>query len=114
MPAPPAREVRLRADAARNRQAIIGTARKLYGKRGLDVPFDEIARAAGVGNATLYRHFPTRLDLQAAVYRSQVQSVCEAADELLAAMPPEQALIGWVHALGSYLVTKRVSHRLRP
>src|SRR5579872_4321071 len=76
-------------------------------------PLDDIARRAGVGIGTLYRHFPTRVDLQAAVYRSQVQTVCDAADELLVSNSPEQALLGWVRALAAYLVTKRgLAHAL--
>ena len=78
-----------------------------------DAPLDDIARRAGVGIGTLYRHFPTRVDLQAAVYRSQVQTVCDAADELLVSNSPEQALLGWVRALAAYLVTKRgLAHAL--
>ena len=50
----------LRADAATNRQALLDAAARLYSERGLDVPYEEIAREAGVGRATLYRHFPTR------------------------------------------------------
>jgi AcrR family transcriptional regulator len=79
MPAPPTRDVPLRADAARNRQAIIDSASKLYGQRGLGVPFDEIARAAHVGNATLYRHFPSRCALVAAVFADTLRRVSEAA-----------------------------------
>jgi AcrR family transcriptional regulator len=100
-------EPRMRADARRSHAKLVEAATAAFAERGADAPLDDIARRAGVGIGTLYRHFPTRTDLQAAVYRSQVQSVCEAADELLTAMSPEQALIGWVHALGAYLVTKR-------
>jgi AcrR family transcriptional regulator len=100
-------EPRMRADARRSHTKLVEAATAAFAEKGADAPLDDIARRAGVGIGTLYRHFPTRTDLQAAVYRSQVQSVCEAADELLTAMSPEQALIGWVHALGAYLVTKR-------
>jgi AcrR family transcriptional regulator len=100
-------EPRMRADARRSHGKLVEAATAAFAEKGADAPLDDIARRAGVGIGTLYRHFPTRTDLQAAVYRSQVQSVCEAADELLTAMSPEQALIGWVHALGAYLVTKR-------
>jgi AcrR family transcriptional regulator len=68
-----------RADAARNRQSIIEAARAVCGQRGLDAPLDEIARRAGVGNATLYRHFPTRCALVAAMFADQLQDVVEAA-----------------------------------
>jgi AcrR family transcriptional regulator len=100
-------EPRMRADARRSRVKLLAAATAAFAEGGADAPLDDIARRAGVGIGTLYRHFPTRLDLQAAVYRSQVQTVCEAADELLVSTDPEHALIGWVHALGAYLVTKR-------
>jgi AcrR family transcriptional regulator len=70
---------RLRVDAARNRQALIDAARAVYGRRGLDAPLDDIARAAGVGNATLYRHFPTRCALATAIFADTLQRVLDAA-----------------------------------
>src|SRR5450759_2525978 len=79
MPAPRTRDVRLRADAARNRRVIVETARELYGQRGLDAPFDEIAKIAGVGNATLYRHFPSRCALVAAVFADTLRRIVDAA-----------------------------------
>jgi AcrR family transcriptional regulator len=100
-------EPRMRADARRSRAKLLEAATAAFAEHGADAPLDDIARRAGVGIGTLYRHFPTRLDLQAAVYRSQVQSVCDAADQLLVTATAEQALVGWVHALGAYLVTKR-------
>jgi AcrR family transcriptional regulator len=78
-----AHAVRLRADAARNREAIVEAARGLYGQRGLGVPFDEIARHASVGNATLYRHFPTRCSLVSAVFAETLRRVVDAADDAL-------------------------------
>ncbi|MDQ1726174.1 MAG: hypothetical protein QOK14_219 [Frankiaceae bacterium] len=80
MAAPLPREAPLRADAARNRDAILETARRLYGQRGLGVPLDEIARLAGVGNATLYRHFPSRCELVAAVFACTLGEVIAAAE----------------------------------
>jgi AcrR family transcriptional regulator len=100
-------EPRMRADARRSRAKLLEAATAAFAEHGADAPLDDIARRAGVGIGTLYRHFPTRLDLQAAVYRSQVQTVCDAADDLLVTTSPEQALIGWAHALAAYLVTKR-------
>jgi AcrR family transcriptional regulator len=101
---PPAK---MRADARRSRAKLLDAATIAFAENGADAPLDDIARRAGVGIGTLYRHFPTRLDLQAAVYRSQVQSVCATADELIATATPEQAFAGWVRALAGYLVTKR-------
>ena len=97
----------MRADARRSRAKLLEAATAAFAEHGAEAPLDDIARRANVGIGTLYRHFPTRLDLQAAVYRSQVQSVCDRADELLVSADPGQALIAWVHALGAYLVTKR-------
>jgi AcrR family transcriptional regulator len=84
VPALPTRAAPLRADAARNRLTIIETASRLYGQRGLDTPLDEIARAAGVGNATLYRHFPSRCVLIAAVFENTLRRVTKAAAVALA------------------------------
>ena len=97
----------LRADARRNRDRLLDAAVRAFSQDRADVTLDAIAKGAGVGIGTLYRHFPTRLDLQAAVYRSQVLAVCEAASELVATVPPEQAFFGWVRAMAGYLTTKR-------
>jgi len=65
---PPSKPIRLRADAQRNRDKIVATARTLFAERGLDVPMDEIAKNAGVGSGTLYRNFPTLDELITAVF----------------------------------------------
>jgi AcrR family transcriptional regulator len=104
---PHACEVKLRADAARNRQAIIESAGALYGQRGLDVPFDEIARLAGVGNATLYRHFPSRCELVAAVFADTLRRVVAAAAEALAAADPWDGFAGHVRFLCRLQATDR-------
>ena len=67
----------MRADARRSRAKLLEAATAAFAEHGADAPLDDIARRAGVGIGTLYRHFPTRIDLQAAVYRSQVQTVCD-------------------------------------
>src|SRR5215472_16075048 len=100
-------ERRMRADARRSRAKLLEAATAAFAEHGADAPLDDIARRAGVGIGTLYRHFPTRLDLQAAVFRSQVQSVCATADELVETATPQQAFAGWLRALAAYLVTKR-------
>jgi AcrR family transcriptional regulator len=74
----------LRADAARNRSQLLEVARALFAERGLDVPLDEIARRAGVGNATLYRRFPTRCHLVAAVFTDALREIVSAAERALA------------------------------
>jgi AcrR family transcriptional regulator len=100
-------EPRMRADARRSRARLLDAATAAFAETGADAPLEDIARRAGVGIGTLYRHFPTRLDLQAAVYLSQVRTVCAAADDFLGTTSPDQALAGWLRALGGYLATKR-------
>ena len=102
-----------RADARQNHIRLITAATQAFAEKGADAPLEDIARRAGVGIGTLYRHFPTRLDLQAAVFRNQVVSVCGAGDALLETAPPEQAFTAWIRSLNAYLVTKRgLSHAL--
>jgi AcrR family transcriptional regulator len=104
---------KLRADARHNNARLIAAATAAFAERGAEAPLEDIARRAGVGIGTLYRHFPTRLDLQAAVFRSQVGAVCGEGEALAAAVSPEEAFAGWLRALGGYLVTKRgLSHAL--
>jgi len=100
-------EPRMRADARRSRAKLLAAATAAFAENGADAPLEDIARRAGVGIGTLYRHFPTRTDLQAAVFRSQVDAVCSTADELIGTVTPEQAFAGSLHAIGSYLITKR-------
>src|SRR6266550_8988540 len=104
---------KLRADARQNNARLIAAATAAFAERGAEAPLEDIARRAGVGIGTLYRHFPTRLDLQAAVFRSQVSAVCGKGDELLEQAPPGQAFAAWMRNLAGYLVTKRgLSHAL--
>jgi AcrR family transcriptional regulator len=100
-------EPRMRADARRSRAKLIEAATIAFAENGADAPLEDIARRAGVGIGTLYRHFPTRTDLQAGVFRSQVEVVCTTADELIGTVSPEQAFAGSVRAIAGYLVTKR-------
>jgi AcrR family transcriptional regulator len=74
---------RLRADAERNRTALLAAARDIFGEHGLDASLDEIARRAGVGNATLYRRFPTRRDLIAEVFAGQMAEYVTLAERAL-------------------------------
>jgi AcrR family transcriptional regulator len=110
---PPRPPEQLRADARQNHARLITAATTAFAEKGADAPLEDIARRAGVGIGTLYRHFPSRLDLQAAVFRSQVGTVCGQGDALLETASPEQAFAGWMRALAAYLVTKRgLSHAL--
>ncbi|WP_214111285.1 TetR/AcrR family transcriptional regulator [Acrocarpospora catenulata] len=78
----------LRADAERNRTQLVRVAREVFAERGLDAPLDEIARRAEVGNATLYRRFPTRGDLIAAVFVETLGEVVAATDRAIAEPDP--------------------------
>lgn len=80
----PKRSRPLRADAERNRERIVAAAAKLFADRGFSVPFEEVARAAGVGVATLYRRFPTRTDLAVAVFERTISSYTDVVDRALA------------------------------
>src|SRR6201995_1177891 len=97
----------MRADARRSHERLLTAATAAFAEKGADAPLEDIAKRAGVGIGTLYRHFPTRLDLQEAVFRTQVQIVCAQGEELIAAPSPGDAFAGWLRALASYLVTKR-------
>lgn len=97
----------LRADAQRNRDKLLAAAGELFAERGPEVSLEAVARAAGTGIGTLYRHFPTRDDLIEAVYRSEVDGLTSAADELLAECPPDEALERWMDRYLAYAATKR-------
>ncbi|MFC5827227.1 TetR/AcrR family transcriptional regulator [Nonomuraea insulae] len=96
-----------RADAARNFDALVAAARDAFAELGADASMDEIARRAGVGNATLYRNFPTRDALVEVVYLSEVQAVCEYAEELAGADDPFGALVAWLRRFVELANTKR-------
>jgi AcrR family transcriptional regulator len=87
-----------RADAVRNRARIVETASEVFAARGSDASLEEIARGAGVGIGTLYRHFPTRDDLVAAVFHDRIEELEALAEELLASDAPGDALATWLHA----------------
>lgn len=89
----------LRADAQRNRDAILSAARDTFDEEGVLASLDGIALRAGVGNATLYRNFPTRDDLLAAVMQINIDEAVSDADELLATLGPRNALAEWLFRL---------------
>ena len=98
----------MRADAQRNYARLLDAAMAAFVEHGADdVSLEEIARRAGVGIGTLYRHFPTRQALLEAVYRDQVESLSSRAEELLHAGSPGDALAEWVRALMRFSSTKR-------
>ncbi|MCW2894084.1 MAG: hypothetical protein JWO75_3573 [Actinomycetia bacterium] len=94
-----------RADAARNRDTILAAALAALTESG-DASLNSIAKRAGVANATLYRHFPTRESLVLEVYRHEVRQLAEAADQLLVKESPGDALRDWVQRLAQYAMTK--------
>jgi AcrR family transcriptional regulator len=97
----------LRADARRNRDKLIETAAEAFTTHGTAASLEEIARRAGVGVGTLYRHFPTREHLVEIVYRREVEALCAAAEELARDRTPDRALEEWMHRFVGYIATKR-------
>lgn len=94
----------LRADARRNREAVLAKAREIFAAGSFyDLRFDDFARLAGVGTGTLYRHFPTREALAEAVYRTEVATLCERARELQATLPAAEALATFLRGMVGYL-----------
>jgi AcrR family transcriptional regulator len=88
----------MRADATRNLNALLAAATEVFRDLGADAPLDEIPRRVGVARATLYRHFPTREHLFAAILRTQVNTLVEAAEARTDAADPWEALLEWIHA----------------
>ena len=97
-----------RADCERNRQLLIDAAKAGFAEVGLNVSLEEIARRAGVGIGTLYRHFPSREAVVEAVYRREVEQLAEAVPQLLETSPPGDALHRWMHLFVDYIATKRL------
>ena len=95
-----------RADAERNRIRLLETAKAAFAEKGSDASLDEIARVAGVGAGTLYRHFPTRDALVAAVYRNETEQLFAAADRLADTHLPLTALSEWLLLFVDYIATK--------
>ena len=99
---------RPRADAIRNRERVMEAAKAAFTKHGPDASLEEIVRNAEVGIGTLYRNFPTREALLEAVYRREVERLCEAAERLLKTHPPIEALREWFLLFAEYMTTKKV------
>jgi AcrR family transcriptional regulator len=97
----------LRADAQRNRDRLLEAAVSAFSREGPDVTLDAIAKDAGVGIGTLYRHFPTREALVEAAYRNELARLCDAVSDLLRAMPPDDATRAWMDRFVDYMTTKR-------
>ncbi|MEV4109848.1 TetR/AcrR family transcriptional regulator [Nonomuraea sp. NPDC049695] len=104
-PMPPARP--RRADARRNYDRILAAATAAIAEQGADASLEEIARRAGVGSATLHRHFPSRQRLLEAVFRDKVEALCATAHDLATDPEPGQALITWLRAVARHASSNR-------
>ena len=96
-----------RADACRNRDRLLAVASEAFAAHGVEASLESIAKEAGVGIGTLYRHYPTRDALVEAVYRHNVDLLCDGADELRATLAPDEALAAWMQRFVAYVATKK-------
>jgi AcrR family transcriptional regulator len=98
---------RRRADAQRNAELLLAAAKEVFDEHGVDAPMDDVAHRAGVGNATMYRHFPTRRELIVAAYAEEVTELCDRGEALLHDPAPAEALFGWLQAFIAHVASKR-------
>jgi AcrR family transcriptional regulator len=105
--APAATHRPMRADARRNYERLIAAADAAFADHGAEASLEDIARRAGVGIGTLYRHFPNRMALLEAVYLDRVETLCARAEDLRRSQPPGQALATWMRALAAHNITYR-------
>jgi AcrR family transcriptional regulator len=97
-----------RTDAQRNRERILEVAKEAFTRFGADASLDDIAKQAGVGAGTLYRHFPTRDALIEAVYRSEVEKLAEAERKFTETLPPIDALRKWMLLFVDHIAAKQI------
>jgi AcrR family transcriptional regulator len=97
-----------RIDAQRNRERILEVAKGVFTRHGANASLEEIAKQAGVGAGTLYRHFPTRDELIEGVYRNEVEKLAAAAARFAETMSPLEALRAWMHLLVDYIAAKHI------
>jgi AcrR family transcriptional regulator len=97
----------MRADAQRNRELLLAAAVAAFSRSGTEVTLESIAKDAGVGIGTLYRHFPSREALVEAAYRSELARLCDSVPGLLDTMPADKALRTWMDLFLEYMTTKR-------
>jgi AcrR family transcriptional regulator len=100
-------QTRLRADARRNRDKLVEVAAAAFAEKGVETSLEDIARQAGVGIGTLYRHFPSREHLVEVVYRRELEGLASAATELARLHSPDMALEEWMRRFVGYIATKR-------
>ena len=101
----PARPIR--ADAKRNYERVLAAARLVFAKHGGGASMEAIAKQAGVGVGTLYRHFPKCIDVVEAVYREDVDALVRSAEQFVSELDPWQALVAWLEAFVRYASSKR-------
>jgi AcrR family transcriptional regulator len=99
---------RPRTDAQRNRERILEVAKEAFSRSGANTSLDDIAKQAGVGPGTLYRHFPTRDELLEAVYRTEVEKLAAAERKFAETLPPIEALRAWLLLFVDYIATKQI------
>src|SRR5215469_2303964 len=97
-----------RADAERNRDRVLEAAKEAFTRSGADASLDDIAKQAGVGPGTLYRHFPSREALIEAVYRTEVEKLAAAEQNFAGTMAPIEALRAWMLLFVDYIATKKI------
>jgi AcrR family transcriptional regulator len=97
-----------RADAQRNRERILEVAKRAFTRSGADTSLDDIAKQAGVGPGTLYRHFPTREELLKAVYRNELENLATAEEKFAETMPPVEALRAWLLMFVDAVAAKQI------
>ncbi|MFL9873043.1 TetR/AcrR family transcriptional regulator [Paraburkholderia megapolitana] len=102
------KERKPRADALRNRERILEEAKKAFTREGDDISLEDVARQAGVGPGTLYRHFPTRDALLESVYRAEVTKLAEEQQRLSDSLPALEALRSWMRLFVDYIATKKI------
>ena len=102
------RERKPRADALRNRERILEVAKEAFTRSGVNTSLDDIAKQAGVGPGTLYRHFPTRDQLLEAVYRTEVEKLAAAERKFAKELPPVEALRAWMFLFIDYIAAKHL------
>jgi len=97
-----------RADAQRNRERLLGVAKEAFRKYGANASLDDVAKRAGLGAGTLYRHFPSREALIEAVYRNEVEKLAAAQRELSLKLPPVEALRSWMLLFVDHIAAKQI------
>jgi AcrR family transcriptional regulator len=107
VPEVPEGERPMRADARRNYERLVAAAKEEFAENGVGASMEAIARRAGVGVGTLYRHFPKRIDVVEAVYRTDVDELVLVAEKSLAEPDAWEGLVSWLHAFLGYAQTKR-------